>query len=69
MDREAYYYLETSNENYGSSGIITFFWEATRGFFILQDVNPIFQPTIVLEETTGPNCFKFGMELPFDILF
>ena len=39
------------------------------GFFILQDVNPIFQPIIEPEETIGPHCFKFGMEVLFDILF
>ena len=36
---------------------------STTGFFMLKDASPIFQPTI------GPNCFKFGMEVSFDISF
>ena len=32
-------------------------------------MNPIFQPTIVPEETAGSICFKFGMEVLFYILF
>ena len=30
---------------------------------------PFFNPTIVPEETTGPIGLKFGMEVPYDILF
>ena len=35
--------------------------EYFTGFFILKDVNPIFQLIIVPEETTLPNFFKFGI--------